>query len=869
MFRSPLLISVTCAFLLALAGARDTRAAELAQGWSLRSATGVTDTGALISKSGYAMSGWYPVNVPSTVLAGLVANGVYSNIYVGTSLQTVPDLTTQNWWYRTELLAPSSTAGQQYWLRFKGISYRAQIWLNGVQLDPNAVGTMVVHEYNVTSLIKPGGLNAVAVLVTPPAHACADLSFCMVDWNPEAPDMNAGLWGKVLLETTGPVDLRDPYVKTDLPLPSTASADLTIYVDAVNGTNAAVSGTVTGTITKAGFPTISVSQNVSLAANERREIVFDKAAFAALHVSNPALWWPYQFGRPELYQLSVSFTANAAISDTAATSFGVREFSDYRTTVNGVSFAGYRVNGQNIFYRGGGYVWDMLQRWDTATNEAHMRYVKDMGLNTVRFEGTLGNEELYDIADREGLMVMAGFVCCSAWAEDQNWTAEQASVASASLTSQMRALRAHASAFVWTYGSDNPPGTSVLAQYKAIGTSLHWQNPALDNVATWSNANAGMKMDGPYVWEPPVLFWDPSQAGSAFGTTAEEGMEAPPPLESLQRFIAPADLWPIGPVWSYHAGKKPFDTLSFYQTPLDKRYGTSTSAADFSRKSELQNYESERAFFEAWNGNEYTKAFGTIFWMQNNAWPSVHWSLYDYYFKPAGAYFGTKKANEPVHILYDYFGNSVKVVNSTLTSYAGMTATATVYNIPSLAVQYTTQATLNVPANASSPVFGLPALTGLSSTYFIRLQLRGASGELVSNNLYWYSTAKDSLGNHANWYRTAIKTYANLSGLSSLAQNGSLTASASRAIASGQEAVSVTLRNASTTNVAFFLRAEISAGNGGLEVVPVTYTDNDVTLWPGESTTLTARYRTSDLGGQPAYIRVNGYNVPGVTVPVP
>ena len=115
---------------------------ELSTGWALRSANEVTDTGATISQVGYGTAGWHPISLPSTVLAGLVANNVYQNIYFGTNLQSVPDLTTQNWWFRGEFTAPATTAGQAYWLRFKGISYRAQIWLNGTQLDSNAVGTM-------------------------------------------------------------------------------------------------------------------------------------------------------------------------------------------------------------------------------------------------------------------------------------------------------------------------------------------------------------------------------------------------------------------------------------------------------------------------------------------------------------------------------------------------------------------------------------------------------------------------------------------------------------------------------------------------------------------------------------------------------
>src|SRR5256885_10272683 len=278
MFRPvPRLLAVLVAVLAVVLGpaavgasAATVSSTELTSGWSLRSASNFTDTGPTISQPGYSTTGWYPITVPSTVLAGLVANNVYQNIYFGTNLQSVPDLTTQNWWYRGQFTAPAASAGQAYWLRFKGISYRAQIWLNGTQLDANAVGTMAAHEYTVTSLIHPGAANAVGILVTPPQHGCKDLSFCTVDWNPEAPDMNAGLWGKSFLDTTGPVALRDPYVQTTLPLPATSSADLTLYVDAINTTNAPVTTTVTGTITKPPYPTITVSQTVTLNANERR-----------------------------------------------------------------------------------------------------------------------------------------------------------------------------------------------------------------------------------------------------------------------------------------------------------------------------------------------------------------------------------------------------------------------------------------------------------------------------------------------------------------------------------------------------------------------------------------------------------------------
>jgi exo-1,4-beta-D-glucosaminidase len=185
--------------------------------------------------------------------------------------------------------------------------------------------------------------------------------------------------------------------------------------------------------------------------------------------------------------------------------------------------------------------------------------------------------------------------------------------------------------------------------------------------------------------------------------------------------------------------------------------------SEYETKAQLMSYEAARGQFEAFGANAYDPATetgtatGTIFWMLNNAWPTIHWNLYDYYMKPAGSYFGAKKANEPVHVLWDYNTNKVKVFNSTLNSYAGMQVSAAVYNIPDLTQQYSNQMTLDVPADVSTEAFTIPAISGLSTTYFIRLQLKDSSGNLVSNNLYWYSTQPDVLDYpNSDWYITPV-----------------------------------------------------------------------------------------------------------------
>jgi len=207
-------------------------------------------------------------------------------------------------------------------------------------------------------------------------------------------------------------------------------------------------------------------------------------------------------------------------------------------------------------------------------------------------------------------------------------------------------------------------------------------------------------------------------------------------------------------------------------------------------------------------------------------------------------------------------------VNSTLTDRPGLTATVSLHTIPNLAQVYTNTVPVSATANASTKAFTVPVVSGLSPTYFIRLQLKDGS-TVVSNNLYWYSTSGDVLGRKSNWYSTQTKTFANLTGLNSLPLNNSVVTSTARSVAGGTETVTISLTNTSAANIAFFMRPEVTAGNNGNEVLPVAYSDNYVSLWPGESTTITAVYQSSDLGGQQPFLRVRGYNLPTTNLALP
>ena len=308
-----------------------------------------------------------------------------------------------------------------------------------------------------------------------------------------------------------------------------------------------------------------------------------------------------------------------------------------------------------------------------------------MNLNAVRLEGKLEDDAFYDLCDKHGVLVMPGWCCCSPWEQWKNWKDEQHTTAMESMRYQIRRARTHPSMLVFLNGSDNHPPEDVEKQYLAIEKELNWPCPTISSATAKKSAAAektGVKMEGPYKWEPPVYWLTDKTKGGAHGFNTEVGPGAvPPPLESLETMLPPEHRWPIDGMWDYHCGQGNFRNLNDFNEAMDVRFGKSQNIADFSWKAQAQAYETIRAMYEGFRRNKFNTATGEIQWMLNNAWPSMIWHLYDYYFRPGAAYFATKLACEPLHVLYSYDNQSIVVANDTLTPHENLTASAEIYDI--------------------------------------------------------------------------------------------------------------------------------------------------------------------------------------------
>jgi len=850
--------------------------------WVIQSSAKIADTGAAISVAGYKPSAWYPTTVPMTVMGALVANNVYPDPMFGMNLRAVPGVAYPignnfsklpmpadspfhvPWWYRTEFTVPDAMKGRHLALHFDGINYRANIWINGKQVAASTeiAGTYRLFEFDVTGLVEPGKANALAVEIFPPEPD--DLAWTWVDWNPSPPDKNMGLWRGVSLTSSGDVTIRHPQVVSHVDA-TRASADLTVSAQLRNLTNKATRGTLKGQVGN-----VAINRAIDLAPNELKVVTFSPETIDALRIRQPALWWPAEMGPANLTRLDLDFQIDGSSSETASLTFGIREIT---SEINATGGRQFKINGKPLLIRGGGWAPDMLLRPNPSRQDAEFAYVRDMHLNTIRLEGKLEDDRFFELADRNGILVLAGWCCCDQWETWAKWKPENKTIAAASQHDQICRLRNHPSVLAWMNGSDNPPPADIEQMYVDILKEQNWPNPYVSSATareTTLTGASGVKMEGPYEWVPPS-YWllDATHGGAkGFATEISPGA-AVPPIESLRAMLPAEHLWPIDEFWNYHAGGGQFKDLKSFTTALNARYGEAKTVEDYAMKAQLMSYEGERAMFEGYARNAPAST-GVIQWMLNNAWPSMIWHLYDYYLRPGGGYFGTKKACEPWHVQYSYDDRSVVVVNASRNTLTNAKVVARVLNLD-MTEKFSVTKAVSVAAGDRATVLTIPELTGLSPTYFVDLRLLDNFGTPASVNTYWLATKMDQMDlEKSTWHGTTVTSFADFTALSTLPKT-TLAASIGRyepnatrtpegTTTRGTRLERVTIRNTGKA-VAFFVRLQLMKGRGGEEVLPVLWQDNFITLMPGESRTVTASINTKDLGSATPTLVVSGWNI--------
>jgi beta-galactosidase/beta-glucuronidase len=785
----------------------------------LQSSSVVSATGKELSTPGYISTGyWFPVTVPSTVLTGLVQNKIYADPYSGMNNMLIPDASDsfnhqynleqysylpndpnpwkKPYWYRSFFSVPAADAGKRFQLIFKGINYRAEVWLNGKQVADSSemVGMFAEYSLNVSKLIIPGMGNSLAVKIYPldypglpshpQLHALGDfydnggptgdigknvtmLSSVGWDWIPEVRDRNMGIWQPVYLRTTGSVIITHPQVITDLPnLPETGLAKIRINLTLNNAAGENQAGTLKISISPDNFKgsKVEMVKPIKLAGAGNQDISLDARDFPALTILHPILWWPNGYGQPNLYLVRIQYIVNGKISDDTSFVFGIRTVSSKTEMVNGWVRRDFYVNGKRVHLVGGAWVPDMMLNRDSLRYNYELRLCRNANVNLVRiWGGGLGEtDDFYAAADRYGLLVWQDFWITGdthgGFKGSADWPLET-HVFLDNVENTIYRIRNHPSLLVWTGGNEGHAREELYNGMRDDVARLDGTRPFIPCSSGFSKAPstwkgswpddqpAGVYSGGPYAWVGEQQYFSLVDKGRDWVFKDETGLPSQPPYNSLIKIIPnlvpdSALPFPLNNTWGYHDACSGNGKYDIYYKTMAERFGKPESLKDFSIKMQLLNGSGYRAIFEA-AGHKLNETGGVMLWKLNAAFPSVIWQIYDWYLEPNAGYYFMQNACEPVHVQMNADDSAIVVVNRSFAAKTGLKCTGELFTLDGKSV-YKNAKSLNIGATAVKQVFALNhELQDRQGIYFLVLNLTGEGGSPVSHNVYWLSRGND------------------------------------------------------------------------------------------------------------------------------
>lgn len=908
-----------------------TRAIELKEGWHLISSFLEKEGGETISIKDYKPLGWYPVSFPTTVLNALVQNNVYPDPRKGLNMYLIPDASDEfneeygltkysylpgkrnpwkdPYWYRTEFKIPKEPAKRQ-WLIFNGINYRAEVWVNGKMVvnSKDMVGAFRRFKFDITDYVKGDEVNYLAVKIYGVDHPgtpgtqlnplnitrnpkdgnnseiMRDVTFNIsavgYDCAPEVRDRLMGIWQDVYIECTGDIDLRDPFIKTELPLPKTNIAELTVLAELINATKIFKKGLLKGNIEGTG---IMFKKEVELKPKEIKVVEFSAKEFPQLIIDDPLLWWPVGYGQQNLYNMTLTLEVDGCISDMEKVTFGIRQITKELYDLNGEYGLRININGRKIFSRGGYLMVDTLLDNKMMGEERfsqELRYLKEANLNTFCMEDIPNLPNIFfDLCDKYGLMYWNNFHQCH-WLISDNHPLDHDLLEKCNIDIVKR-YRNHPSIVAHMCMNE---GAALEEQYK------RWRKSVIDFDGTRLIIPSGygdyynpkswpewIKPDTPvgandtypktYGWKPHSWYYSMVRDNRSWMFKMESGSASLPPIESIERTIpdlyekykgVPDNImdlvkkyenapFPLNSTWAHHGANTYYKE---YDEAIRRRFWEPKSLKDYCRNAHLLTADQHRAMFEAVNHLKWDVTSGFFQWKLNSCWPDIQWQLYDYYLKPMVSYYYIKKACGPLHIQLNPVSRMVTLINNYLTTKADLFVKAKVYDFNMNLIWEVGQNT-GISADCYLDVFTIPYISDITTIYFVKLEILDSNSETLSDNFYWLSTIPDFNDTHC---------FKDLKILPSTKVNSSYEFVDN----DGKGDVLVRIENP-TDKLAFFISLSIMREKDSEEILPIYLSDNYFSLLPGEKKIVNAAFMATrnldDSNESRLIVKLEGWNV--------
>lgn len=613
--------------------------------------------------------------------------------------------------------------------------------------------------------------------------------------------------------------IENPFVKTTLPLPDTTQADLSVEVSLNNHDPKPISGILRGR-----FDDIAFEQPVTLEAASAKTVVLDSSTNPVLRLKDPKLWWPTGYGDQNLYSVTLKFDIAGKTSDAKSFLTGVRQFT-YSEDGGALKI---RINGRRFVGRGGNWGFPETNlRYRGREYDIAVGYHHDMNFTMIRnWVGQTGDEEFYEACDKHGIVIWQDF-----WLANpvDGPDPDDNDMFLRNVRDFVLRIRNHPSVGLYCGRNEGNPPQPIDDGIRKMLPEIHPDLHYISNSA-WGVVSGG----GPYAAQTPKYYF---QNRATSKLHSELGMPNIVTMDSLRLMMPESALWPQGLDWGLHDfNLTSAQRLSGFRSMIDKSFGGADNAADWVTLAQFINYDGYRAIFEAQSKNR----MGILLWMSHPCWPSFVWQTYDYYFDPTAGYFGSKKGSEPLHIQWNAATDDIEVVNYSAGHMPDLTARVELLNIDG-SVKWEKSAPVDSTEDSVIAPIRMEYPADLTPVHFIRLKLmRG--GAAVSENFYWR-------GNEEGNYK-ALRTLpkVKLEATTRIERQGS------------HWILNTNLNNVSK-QPAIMVRLKAVRAKSGDRILPAFYSDNYVSLMPGEHRTIVTRLEDADTRSENPIIVLEGFNV--------
>ena len=832
--------------------------------WYARKANEVKMDGNRLSAAPLDKTGWLPARVPGTVLTTLLENHMYPAPEFGLNNNLIPDIHEvgndfYTYWFTRQFTINNLPEGRNVWLNFRGINYKAEIFLNGKRINRNTHEGMFLRKtFNITPYLRTDAPNVLAVLVYPPTHAgnpnggqggdgqIARNNTMQYtpgwDWIQPVRDRNTGIWDEVSITTTGPVCLSSPYVVTKVP----GVRDPETKTQREAFVNTSVELENTGSTSLKGLLVCEtngtrLTQPVTLSPFEKKTVSLNPLA-----VKNPRLWWPNGIGEQPLYDMNLSFEIGNQVSDRERLRYGIREITSDKCPDNG----GRRffVNGQKIYVTGGNYInSDWLLRLSPERYRDEVRFHAEMNLRMIRVWGgaLVERPEFYNACDEFGILVFQDLWgsgdCNGAWEDptkmdsrERRWEyPDNHDLFIASVEDQVKMIRNHPSLCFWCGANEWPLAKDIdQCLRKEVFPRLDPERlfVSFSTDTLFTRNYLGDNGDGPYGIQEPEWFF--SFRSHPFNP--EAGSVGSPEVESMREMMTEQDLagfprkgFTRNYTWRYHKDLGYGDHL--------ERYGEVKDIETYCKYAQVVNYDQYRSFMEGWASHMWDWYTGILIWKTQNPWTSLRGQMYDWSLDVNASLYGTRKGCEPLHAYYNPVTRKAGLLNTTLKDYTDLSIVARIYSLEGKLL-WEKETRASSKANTVQELLDIPVPEGIQGAYFLRLALNADIP-----NIYWLTTEPKDYTSLSQLpkSRPDIKTEIKKEGSNFVG----------------------TVRLSADSQISFFNRIKVFDRETGKRILPVHYSENYITLMPGDQQEISLEF-PANLPEERIQIVVDSYNSP-------